>query len=312
MSGLFDFTDYGALLGLVSHSLIAAVVLGVVGGLIGVFVQIRDMQFAVHGISELSFAGAAAALLLGVNVAAGSIVGSLIAGALIGALGVRARDRNSVIGVLMPFGLGLGVLFLALYQGRSANKFGLLTGQIVAVDTVQLGWLVAVGSVVLLGLAIVWRPLLFVSADPEVAVARGLPARALSVIFALLLALAAAMAVQVVGALLVLALLVTPAAAAFRVTASPLVAPLLSVVFAVVSAVGGILLALGSSVPISPFVTTISFVIYLVCRLVGPRRNRRGRRAASVLPEELPAGITVAESSTADRPAAVPAEGWRR
>ena len=191
MGGLFDFTDYGALLGLVTDSLIAAVVLGVVGGLVGVFVQIRDMQFAVHGISELSFAGASAALLLGVNVAAGSIVGSLIAGALIGALGVRARDRNSVIGVLMPFGLGLGVLFLALYQGRAVNKFGLLTGQIVAVDTVQLGWLIGVGAAVLLGLALIWRPLLFVSADPAVAVARGVPAGALSVLFALLLALAA-------------------------------------------------------------------------------------------------------------------------
>jgi zinc/manganese transport system permease protein len=255
MGGLFDFTDYGALLGLVTDSLIAAAVLGIVGGLVGVFVQIRDMQFAVHGISELSFAGASAALLLGVNVAAGSIVGSLLAGALIGGLGVRARDRNSVIGVLMPFGLGLGVLFLSLYQGRAANKFGLLTGQIVAVDTVQLNWLIGVGVAVVVGLAVIWRPLLFVSADPEVAVARGVPAGRLS---------------------LVLALLVTPAAAAFRVTASPLLAPLLSVAFAVVSAVGGILLALGSSVPISPFVTTISFVIYLACRLLG-RRRRSGR-----------------------------------
>jgi zinc/manganese transport system permease protein len=308
MDGLFDFTDYGALLGLVTDSLIAAVVLGVVGGLVGVFVQIRDMQFAVHGISELSFAGASAALLLGVNVAAGSIVGSLVAGALIGGLGVRARDRNSVIGVLMPFGLGLGVLFLSLYQGRAANKFGLLTGQIVAVDTVQLGWLVGVGLVVLAGLAIIWRPLLFVSADPEVAIARGVPAGALSVVFALLLALAAALAVQVVGALLVLALLVTPAAAAFRVTASPLLAPVLSVAFAVVSAVGGILLALGSSVPISPFVTTISFAIYLVCRVAGPRRTRRGRRPANAAPAELdPAGVTAAEPSAANPAAAAPA-----
>ena len=288
MSRLFDFTDYGALLGLVTDSLIAAVLLGLVGGLAGVFVQMRDMQFAVHGISELSFAGAAAALLAGVNVALGSVVGSLVAGLLIGLLGVRARDRNSVIGVLMPFGLGLGVLFLSLYQGRATNKFGLLTGQIVAVDTVQLGWLIGVAVVVLAGLAVIWRPLVFVSADPEVAVARGLPAGALSVAFALLLALACSLAVQVVGALLVLSLLVTPAAAAMRVTASPVLAPVLSVVFAVVSSVGGILLALGSSVPISPFVTTISFVIYLVCRVLGWRRVRRGwgRRTASAAPAQ--------------------------
>jgi zinc/manganese transport system permease protein len=244
------------------------------------------MQFAVHGISELSFAGASGALLLGINVSLGSILGSLAAGALIGVLGVRARDRNSVIGVLMPFGLGLGVLFPALYQGRATNKFGLLTGQIVAVDTVQLGWLVGVGVAVLAGLALIWRPLVFVSADPEVAVARGVPARGLSVAFALLLALGCSLAVQVIGALLVLSLLVTPAAAAMRVTASPVLAPVLSVAFAVVSAVGGILLALGSSVPISPFVTTISFAIDLVCRFVGRRRLRRGwgRRTAPSAP----------------------------
>ena len=276
MSDLFDFSDYGQLLGLVQNSLLAAALLGVVGGVVGVFVQMRDMQFAVHGISELSFAGAAAALLLGLNVSLGSLLGSLVAGGLIGWLGVRARDRNSVIGVLMPFGLGLGVLFLSLYEGRAANKFGLLTGQIVAVDDVQLGWLVTVSIVVLVGMAVIWRPLLFVSADPEVAAARGLPVGALSVAFTLLLAMAVSLAVQVVGALLVLSLLVTPAAAAFRVTSSPVLAPVLSAGFAVVAAVGGILLALGGTLPISPFVTTISFAIYVVCRLVGRRAGRRG------------------------------------
>ena len=115
----------------ISELSFAGAVLGLVGGLIGVFVMQRDMAFAVHGISELSFAGAAVALLIGVDVVTGSIVGSLIAAALIGLLGARARDRNSIIGVLMPFGLGLGILFLALYDGRSANRFSLLTGQIV-------------------------------------------------------------------------------------------------------------------------------------------------------------------------------------
>ena len=290
MHRLFDFTDYGALLGLVHNSLIAAALLGLVGGLVGVFVQMRDMQFAVHGISELSFAGAAGALLLGGSVAVGSVVGSVLAAGLIGALGVRARDRNSVIGVLMPFGLGLGVLFLSLYEGRAANKFGLLTGQIVAVDSVRLGWLTGVSVVVLVGLALIWRPLLFASADPEVAVARGVPTGLVSVAFTLLLGLAVSLAVQVVGALLVLSLLVTPAAAAFRVTAAPLRATLLSVTFAIVSAVGGILLALGGTVPISPFVTTISFAIYLVCRVVSARRVRSGwgsRVPAAAAPEAV-------------------------
>ncbi|MBN9174584.1 MAG: metal ABC transporter permease, partial [Microbacterium sp.] len=101
--------DYGDILALVSNSVWAGAVLGLVGGLIGVFVMQRDMAFAVHGISELSFAGAAAALLFGFDVVTGSIVGSLIAAGLIGWLGARARERNSIIGVLMPFGLGLGI-----------------------------------------------------------------------------------------------------------------------------------------------------------------------------------------------------------
>jgi zinc/manganese transport system permease protein len=273
---IFDFRDYGELLGLVHNSIVAGIVLGVVGGLISTFVIMRDLPFAVHGISELSFAGASGALLFGGGVVAGALTGSIAAALLIGALGARARDRNSIIGVLMPFGLGLGVLFLALYKGRAANKFGLLVGQIVAVDNTQLSTLIVVSAIVLVGLGIVWRPLTFASTDPELAAARGVPVRALSPVFMLLLGLAVAMSVQIVGALLVLSILVTPGAAAVRVTASPRLVPLFSVAFAVVSLVGGILLATGSSIPISPYVTTIAFAIYLVARVVGALRARRG------------------------------------
>ena len=275
---LFNFANYGELLVLLQNSIIAGAVLGVIGGLIGVFVMQRDMAFAVHGISELSFAGAAVALLVGMDVVLGSILGSLAAAVLIGVLGAKARDRNSIIAVLMPFGLGLGILCLALYPGRSANKFGLLTGQIVAVDNPQLGWLLGIGVVVAVGLLLIWRPLTFDSLDPDVAAARGVPGRAVSIAFMVLLGLAVAISVQIVGALLVLSLLVTPAAAAIRLSASPVVVPILSVLFALASVVGGILLALGGSVPISPYVTTISFAIYGVCRLV--EVARRGRRRA--------------------------------
>ncbi|MBO2457143.1 metal ABC transporter permease [Actinomadura violacea] len=276
---IVNFDDYGALLGLVRNSLIAGAVLGLVGGLAGTFVVMRDLAFAVHGISELSFAGAAAALLLGTGVAGGSIAGALLAAALIGVLGTRARDRGSVIGVLMPFGLGLGVLFLSLYKGRAANKFGLLTGQIVAIDTPRLSWLLGTSAVVLVCLAIMWRPLAFASLDPDVAAARGVPVRLLSPAFMLVLGLAVAVSVQVVGALLVLALICTPAAAAVRVTASPVLVPVLSAALATVSVVGGILLSLGAGVPISPYVTTISFALYAACRAAGAVRARRGRTA---------------------------------
>jgi zinc/manganese transport system permease protein len=273
---IFDFTDYGDLLALIHNTLIAGAVLGVVGGLISTFVMMRDLPFAVHGISELSFAGASGFLLAGASVVYGSIIGSIIAALLIGAFGTRARDRNSIIGVLMPFGLGLGVLFLSLYKGRAANKFGLLTGQIAAVDTPRLTVMIITSIVVIIGLLVVWRPLTFASTDPELAAARGVPVRLLSPVFMLLLGLTVAMSVQTVGALLVLSIVCTPAAAAMRVTASPTLVPLLSVAFAVTAMVGGTLLSLGSSVPISPYVTTIAFTIYVVCRVIGNVRSRRG------------------------------------
>ena len=132
-------------------------------------------------------------------------------------------------------------------------------------------------------LAVMWRPLAFASADPDVAQARGVPVRTLSFAFMLVLGLAVALSVQIVGALLVLSLVVTPAAAAARVTASPVLLPVLSVLFAVVSIEGGILLALGGSIPISPYVTTISFTVYAVCRVAGRYRNRRwGARRTAV------------------------------
>jgi zinc/manganese transport system permease protein len=281
---IFDFTDYGSLLSLVHNTLVAGAVLGVVAGLMSTFVMMRDLPFAVHGVSELSFAGAEGFLLAGASVVGGAVVGSLTAALVIGTLGHRARDRNSIIGVVMPFGLGLGVLFLSLYHGRSANKFGLLFGQIAAVDASRLTVLVVTAAVVVLGLAVLWRPLIFASTDPELAAARGVPVRLLSPLFMLLLGLTVALSVQVVGALLVLSVVCTPAAAAMRVTASPVLVPLLSVAFAVTAMVGGTLLELGSTLPISPYVTTISFLIYLVCRGIGAARMRRGwavRRAAA-------------------------------
>jgi zinc/manganese transport system permease protein len=265
---LFNFHNYGELLPLVRNSLYAGAALGLVGGLIGVFVIARDMPFAVHGISELSFAGAAGALLFGTSVVTGSFIGSLVAALLIGVLGTRAREKNSIIGVLMPFGLGLGILFLSLYRGRAANKFGLLTGQIVAIDNTSLAALLVTTGLVVSALAVLWRPLMFASVDPDGALARGVPVRFLHVAFLVLLGCTVAISVQVVGALLVLALLCTPAAAAIRITSSPVWMPLLSVVFALTAMLGGILLALGTTIPISPYVTTVSFLIYLACRVI--------------------------------------------
>lgn len=265
-SDIINFSDYDQLLPLVTNSLLAGALLALIGGLVGVFVMHRELSFAVHGISELSFAGAAIFLLFSLDVVIGAVVGSLVAAAIIAGLGDKARDRNSIVAVLMPFGLGLGILALALYPGRAANKFGLLTGQIVAVDDPKLSAMAIISIIVLVSLAVIWRPLTFGSLDQEVATARGVNDRLLGVVFIMLLGLAVAGAVQIVGALLVLALLVTPAAAALRLTSSQLWVPVLSVLFAMLAMVGGTLLALGGTLPISPYVTTISFLIYLLAR----------------------------------------------
>jgi zinc/manganese transport system permease protein len=273
-SDIINFENYDQLLPLVANSIWAGALLALIGGLVGIFVMHRELSFAVHGISELSFAGAAVFLLIGFDVVFGSVSGSFLAAAIIALLGEKARDRNSIVAVLMPFGLGIGILAVALYPGRAANKFGLLTGQIVAVDDPKLNAMIIISIIVIAVLMVIWRPLSFASLDTEVAVARGVNTRLLGIIFIMLLGLAVAAAVQIVGALLVLALLVTPAAAALRLSSSQILAPVLSVSFALIAIVGGTLLALGGTLPISPYVTTISFLIYLIARLVARVRVR--------------------------------------
>lgn len=273
---LFSFDVTGELLGepFVQSALLACAVLGLVAGLLAPLVVARGMSFAVHGTAELAFTGGAAALLIGISVSVGAVAGAVVAGLVFGLLGLRQRERDSVIGVVLAFGLGLGVLLLALYSGRASNKFGLLTGSIVSVDTTNLAVLGVVGALVVGVLAVLYRPLLFASADPDVALARGVPTRLLSVVFAVLVGLTTALAVPIVGAILVLSVMIAPGAAAARVTASPLVATVLAVVFAEVALLGGVVLSLSPGLPISGYVAAIAFVLYVGCRLVARLRNR--------------------------------------
>lgn len=287
MDKLFDFELTARLLqyGFVQTALLAAAVLGLLAGVLGPLIVSRNMAFSVHGTAELSFTGGAAALLVGINVGYGAIGGAVVAALILGLLSRRSAEHDSVIGVLLAFGLGVGVLLLWFYKGRASNKFGLLVGQIVSADFTSIALLTASTVLVLGVLAVLYRPLLFASVDPEVAMARGVPVRVLSPVFAVLVGIATALGVQTVGALLVLALMITPAAAAARITASPLRATILAVVFAEISAVGGIVLSLAPGAPISAFVTGISFVIYLVCWSVSTTRGRtRGVSRAAAAP----------------------------
>ncbi|WP_181783341.1 metal ABC transporter permease [Pseudonocardia pini] len=276
MNRLISFDGVGELLGLpfVQNAFLAAALLGLVAGALAPLIVARGMGFAVHGTAELAFTGGAAALLAGISVSVGAVVGAVIAGLVFGLLGLRQRERDSVIGVVLAFGLGLGVLLLALYDGRASNKFGLLTGSIVSVDGGNIGILAGVTVVVLAVLAVVYRPLLFASADPDVAVARGVPVRALSPLFAVLVALTTALAVPIVGAILVLSVTIIPGAAAARVTASPLKATVLAIAIAELALLGGTLLSLAPGLPISGYVATLAFLAYLTCRLIGRIRGR--------------------------------------
>lgn len=281
MDRIFTFDGIGQLLtfDFVQNALIACAVLGIVAGVLAPLIVSRGMAFAVHGTAELAFTGGAAALLIGVGVGIGAVAGAVIAGLVFGILGLRQRERDSVIGVVLAFGLGLGVLMLSLYSGRASNKFGLLTGSIVSVNSADLIVLAVVAVVVIAVLAVLYRPLLFASTDPDVAVARGVPVRALSLVFAVLVGLVTALAVPIVGAILVLSVMIAPGAAAARVTASPLAATVIAVLFAEIALVGGAILSLAPGLPVSGYVAAISFVLYVGCRVVARLGGRAGRAA---------------------------------
>jgi zinc/manganese transport system permease protein len=160
LSHLFAFSITAHLLShdFVQQALVAGALLGLVAGLVGPFIVMRQMSFAVHGSSELSLTGAAFALLVGLQVGAGALVGSALAAALFGILGQRAKERDSAIGVVLAFGLGLAVLFIHLYPGHTGTSFALLTGQIVGVGYSGLVTLAVISIVVVVVLGVCYSP----------------------------------------------------------------------------------------------------------------------------------------------------------
>jgi zinc/manganese transport system permease protein len=262
-------------------SLLAAGVAAIVAGSLSPLVIARGQAFSVHGIAELGLTGAAGGLLAGFDAATGALVGSVTVGALLGVLGLRERDRDAATGVVLAAGLGLGVLFLSRIHGYATTGFGLLFGSITSVSGSQLRLLIIVGSVVMVVLVTVWRPLWFASVDAAAAEARGVPVRTLGVLFPIMLGAAVAETIQVTGVLLILTLVVTPAAAATRLSARPSTVVVLSIAAALLAAEGGVLASLEWNAPASFFVSMISFLVYVVARLVGAQR--RGRRAPAHL-----------------------------
>lgn len=259
----------------VQNALLGGVVIAIVAGITGRFVVIRNMSFAVHGIAEVGFTGTAAAVLFGFSPVLGLLAGALLASIGIGTLGVRLRDRDVAIGAILAFGLGLGVLFLTLNSRYATEAFAILFGTITGVSRGDLVLLLVLGAATLAALAVVGRPLTFASVDPDVAAARGVPVRGLSIAFLLILAVAVAEAVQVVGVLLVLTLCITPAAAAQKLSVRPTAANVLAVAIALFCTMSGVILSLIFPYPASFFVATLSFLVYIASRIAGPQLIRR-------------------------------------
>ena len=240
----------------------AATIVAVVSGLVGYFLVLRGQAFAGHALAHVGFTGASGAVLIGIAPLWGMVALTMSAGIGMGAMGERLGGRDVAIGIVLALSLGLGLLFLHFFTAYATQATALLFGNVLAVDagTVRtLLWLGVVSVGVLAGIS---RPLLFASLLPELAEAKGVSLRLYSVLFLAIVALAVAECVQIVGALLVFALMVGPAAAAQRLTTRIGNGLLLSVALALLEAWSGIALAFYTDWPTSFWITALSAAAY--------------------------------------------------
>ena len=203
------------------HAFEAGTIVAIIAGIIGYFIVLRRSSFAAHALSHIGFAGAAGAVLLGINPIVGLLVFTSGGGFAIAMLGSKAASRDVQIGTVLAFMLGLGVLFISLYSGYATEAYSLLFGEILGISSGDVLVTLIAALVLLAAVAILYRPLLFTSLDEDVAEAKGVSIFWIGVAFMLLIAIATSIAVQVVGVLLIFALMVTPAAVAQRMTNVP-------------------------------------------------------------------------------------------
>lgn len=255
--------------GFMQHAFEAGTVIAVVAGIIGYFVVLRSSSFAAHGLSHAGFTGAAGAVLIGVDPIYGLFVFTGAGALAMAALGRRAASRDVPIGVVLAFMLGLGILFINLYRGGYATEaYSILFGQIFGISRTDV-WITFVTSLVVLSaFAVMYRPLLFSSLDEEVAEAKGVPTFGVGLAFMLLIAAAVSISVQVVGVLLIFALMVTPAATALRIARRPVQGMVLSAAIALLATWAGLFVSFYIPFPVSFFITTITFALYLAARFV--------------------------------------------
>jgi len=264
----------------IQNALISGVFVAVASAISGYFLVGRGFTFAGHALPNIGFAGAAGAVLFGIRPVYGLFALTILAAVTIAFAGRDVRERDVSIGVIMTFGLGLGLMFLSLYSGYAQQVYGILFGSILGI-TRQDTLLTALSSMgVVSVLVFLFRPLLFSTIDPATAAARGVPVLFLSVIFLVTVAVTVSLAVQVVGAMLVFTLLVGPSATATRLTGRPVHAILLSSLLGVGYVFTGITLAgLSGNWPVSFFIAAISFLVYLPVRVLTSRAHASVRFA---------------------------------
>lgn len=262
------------------HAFQAGTVVAVVAGAIGYFVVLRASAFAAHALSHIGFAGATGAVVLGLSPVFGLLAFTLASGVTIGALGNRVRGRDVTIGIVLAWTLGLGVLFISLYRGYATEAYALLFGEILGISATDVAITLIAGVVTVAALIAIYRPLLFSSVDDNLASAKGVPVTTLSIVFMAILAVAVTEAVQVVGVLLIFALIVTPAAIAVRFTSRPMVAIAAGIGLALAFTWAGLTISYYSPHPVSFFITSLAFATYFVVRLSEPVRRRLGVRSA--------------------------------
>jgi zinc/manganese transport system permease protein len=262
------------------NAVLTGTMVAVLAGAVGYFVVLRGQTFAAHTLSQVGFPGAAGAALLGLPQLAGLLALCVASSLGIAGLGRTDGERSgepAAIGAIQAFALALGFLFVGLYKGFLTGINGLLFGTFLGVSDGQVVQLAVVAVVALAVLVVIGRPLLLLSIDPELAAARRVPVRALSLLFLVFLGLSVASVTLVTGALLVFSLLVTPAAAAQQLTARPPLAILLGVVLALVVTWLSLSVAYFTVFPIGFFVTTFGFATYLLARGVRWAREERVR-----------------------------------
>src|SRR3954471_6980938 len=249
----------------------AGTMVAITSGAVGWFMVLRRQTFAGHTLAVVGFPGAAGAVYLGVSADLGYYAFCIAAALVIAALPRSGQqqfsEESAAIGTVQAFALALGFLFVSLYRGNLSGINALLFGSFLGITTDQVALLAVVTSVALGLLALIARPLLFTSIDPDVAAARGVPVRAVSAAFLVLLGVGAAASSQITGTLLVVALLVLPAATAQRITVKPGRSVALSVVIAVGVTWLGLFLGYYSTYPIGFYVTTIAFGLYVLAAL---------------------------------------------